>query len=175
MLMTWTRTRGRMAVGGCAALAALLIVAGVSSITAAGAPPKTLVSYDGRATNLKPGQSQGLPVLIGFDLRGKGCPSGPDCFDRAEVRHFNAVSWAYPNCPEVLDNNLEFAGTQRVGKAPPHRFRASGPSDSFASTQIKIEGKLLKHGRLAKGWFTASEAGCTTGRIEWTARPNGSG
>ena len=141
-------------------------------LTSAGGAYGKTVSYTGEATGLKPGQTKGLPVLMGFDLRGRGCPAGPHCFDHAEVKNFDAVSWAYPNCPEILDSAFEFARGQRVAKAAPHNFGASGRSDSYAGTQITIKGRFLRHGRTAKGWFMASEAGCSTGHINWTATPD---
>lgn len=130
------------------------------------------VSYTGEGTNLKPGQTKGLPVLMGFDLRGKGCPAGPHCFDHAVLRNVDGVSWAYPNCPEILDGVFEFDHGIRVAKKGPHRFRASGASDDYAGDQVEIEGRFLHHGRFAKGWFTVTDQGCSTGRVHWTAKPD---
>jgi hypothetical protein len=138
---------------------------------AAGADAKT-VSYTGEGTSLKAGQSKGLPILMGFELRGKGCPGGPHCFDHALVSKFDGVSWAYPNCPEVLDSGFELAKTSRVAKAAPHTFSASGVNENYAGDQVTIEGRLLRHGRLAKGWFTVTDSGCSTGRVSWTAKPD---
>lgn len=139
---------------------------------AAGARANT-VSYTGEGTELQAGQTKGLPVLMGFELRGSGCPTGPHCFDHATVRNFNGVSWAYPNCPEVLDGvfNLDKSIAHRVaGKS--HTFSASGASELFEDDHVTISGRLLRHGRIAKGWFTVTDAGCSTGRIHWTAKPD---
>ncbi|HEV7515778.1 MAG TPA: hypothetical protein VGR07_05720 [Thermoanaerobaculia bacterium] len=132
------------------------------------------VSYTGEGTNLKPGQTKGLPVLMGFDLRGKACPTGPHCFDHAQVQNFNGVSWAYPNCPEVLDGvfELDKNSGHRVTKATPHSFSASGVSEDYAGDHVTIAGRLLHHGRIAKGWFTVTDSGCSTDRIYWTAVPD---
>lgn len=142
------------------------------SAWATGANANT-VSYIGEGTNLKPGQTKGLPILMGFDLRGKGCPSGPHCFDHATVQNFSAVSWAYPNCPEVLDGAFELDKNRRhrVANGVPHKFSASGVSESYASTHVTISGRLLRHGKIATGWFTVTESGCSTGRIDWKASP----
>jgi hypothetical protein len=152
------------ALGIVGALALLLVCA-------AAAFAKT-VSYTGEGTNLKPGQTKGLPVLMGFELHGKGCPSGPHCFDHAVLRKINGVSWAYPNCPEVLDGLFEFDHSVRVAKKAPHGFSASGASDDYAADHVEIEGRFLHHGRIAKGWFTVDDQGCSTGRIHWTAEPD---
>jgi hypothetical protein len=138
---------------------------------AAGAGAKT-VSYTGEGTNLKAGQSKGLPILMGFELRGKGCPSGPHCFDHAQVSKFDGVSWAYPNCPEILDSAFELGKATRVAKGVPHTFRVSGANENYAGDQVTIEGRLLRHGKLAKGWFTVTDSGCSTDRVTWTAKPD---
>ena len=132
------------------------------------------VSYTGVGTNLEPGQTKGLPVYMGFDLSGKGCPGGRHCFDHARVQNFDGVSWAYPNCPEILDGVFEFDKNRshRVTKAKPHRFSASGVSELYADDHVSISGRLLNRGRTAKGWFTVTDSGCSTGRLHWTATPD---
>lgn len=159
-----SRTRPK-ALGIIGALALLLVCAGNASANT--------VRYTGKGTNLKPGQTKGLPVFMGFDLRGKRCPSGPTCFDHAKVQNFDGVSWAYPNCPDVLDGAFEFDKNRahQVTKASPHRFSASGVSDLYAGDHVTIRGRLLHHGRIAKGWFTVTDSGCSTGRVHWTATP----
>src|SRR3954453_14157337 len=113
-----------MMIGTCTK--ALSIIGALAVLlTCAGNAYANTVSYTGKGTNLKPGQTKGLPVLMGFDLVGKGCPTGPHCFDHAKVQNFNGVSWASPNCPEVLDGAFELNRTSRAAKAPPHRFSAS--------------------------------------------------
>jgi hypothetical protein len=150
------------------AIAALAI----SLMAAAGARANT-VSYTGQGINLQAGQTRGLPVLMGFDLRGRGCPSGPHCFDHASVRNFSGVSWAYPNCLEVLDGvfNLDKSIAHRVTRST-HRFSASGANEHYEDDHVTIAGRLLHHGRVAKGWFTVNDAGCSTGRIHWKATPD---
>jgi hypothetical protein len=153
---------------GFTAIAALA----VSLIGAGGAHANT-VSYTGEGIELRAGQTRGLPILIGFDLRGRGCPAGPHCFDHASVRNFVAVSWAYPNCLEVLDSLFELdknVGNPVTGKS--HRFSASGPNEHYEDDHVTIVGRLLRHGKVAKGWFTVEDAGCSTGRINWTATPD---
>jgi hypothetical protein len=143
----------------------------VSLVAAASAQANT-ASYSGEGIGLKAGQTRGLPVLIGFELRGRGCPTGPHCFDHATVRDFVAVSWAYPNCLEVLDGEFGLdknRGNPVVGKR--HRFSMSGPSEDYGE-HVTVSGRLLRHGRAAEGWFTVEDAGCSTGRIQWTAKPD---
>ena len=110
---------------------------------------------------------------MGFDLRGRGCPGGPHCFDHASVLNFIGVSWAYPNCLEVLDGEFgldKTVGHRVAGKG--HTFSASGRNEDYEGDHVTISGRLLRHGRIAKGWFTVTDAGCSTGRIHWTARPD---
>jgi hypothetical protein len=149
-----------------------LIVALALMLAGAGNAYANSVSYTGEGTNLEPGQTKGLPVLMGFELRGKGCPTGPHCFDHAVLRKLDGVSWAYPNCPEILDGVFEFDHGIRVARNAPHRFSASGASDVYAGDQVEIEGRFPRHGRIAKGWFTITDQGCSTGRVHWTARPD---
>ena len=110
---------------------------------------------------------------MGFDLSGRGCPSGPHCFDHASVRSFDGVSWAYPNCPEVLDGLFELDRSigHRVNRRS-HSFRASGANEHYEDDRVTIAGRLLNHGTIAKGWFTVTDAGCSTGRIHWRATPD---
>ena len=129
-------------------------------------------SYTGEGVNLRAGQSKGLPILIGFELVGKGCPTGPHCFDNATVRKTDAVSWAYPNCPEVLDSAFELRRAARVGKRAPHHFHLSGPNDSYADDHVVVDGHFLAGGKTAKGWFTVEDAGCSTGQVLWVAHPD---
>lgn len=156
------------ALGIICALALLLLLAFASNAHA------NTVSYTGEGTNLEPGQTKGLPVLMGFELSGKSCPSGPHCFDHAKVQNFNGVSWAYPNCPEILDGvfTLDKDSGHRVTKKSPHTFSANGASEQYAADHVTISGRLLHHGRIAKGWFTVTDSGCSTERVHWTATPD---
>lgn len=130
------------------------------------------VSYTGEGTNLKPGQTKGLPVLMGFDLIGKMCPAGGLCFKQAKVKNFDGVSYAFPNCPELLDSAFEFRSntTWPVTKRKPHSFSVTGTS--FQGDRVTIAGHFLKNGRSATGWFTVVREGCSTGRLTWTAAPD---
>jgi hypothetical protein len=148
------------------ALALLLVFAGSAHANT--------VSYTGEGTKIQPGQTKGLPVLMGFDLRGKDCPTGPHCFDHAKVQGFNGVSWAFPNCREVLDGvfELDKDRPRRVGRASPHEFSASGPNELYEGAHVTISGRFLRHGKTAKGWFTVTDSGCSTGRLYWIATPD---
>lgn len=129
------------------------------------------VSFTGEGTHLEPGQTKGLPVLMGFDLIGKKCPGGDLCFKHAKVQNFDGVSYAFPNCPELLDSAFEFKSnsTRPVTKGKTHSFSATGTS--FEGDRVTIAGHFLKKGRSAKGWFTVIREGCSTGRLTWTAAP----
>ena len=159
-------TARRLTAVGALGLAGALAVLPWS---AAVASAKT-VQYIGEGVNLKAGQTKGLPILIGFELHGTGCPSGPHCFDHATVSKLDAVSWAYPNCPEVLDSAFELAKSARVGADAPHTFAVSGPNESYAQDHVTVEGRFLRHGKAARGWFTVTDSGCSTDVVRWTAR-----
>lgn len=140
---------------------------------AAGGARANTVSYTGQGINLQSGQTKGLPVLIGFELRGAGCPSGPRCFDHASVGNFSAVSWAYPNCPKVLDGAFTFHKpiTSRVARKT-HKFSASGANENYPTDHVTFAGRLLRRGGIAQGGFTVTDSGCSTGVIHWKARPD---
>jgi hypothetical protein len=145
-----------------ATIIALLAVAG---IFAAIAFAKT-VQYAGEAKHLKPGQSKGLPVLVVLKLRGNGCPKGDHCFDHAKAFDFGAASYAWPDCPDVLDSASDLNKTVSVGKKAPHRFHAEGTTDS--GDHMTINGYFPHHGRTAAGWFSVDlRGGCHTGRIDF--------
>ena len=111
-------------------------------------------------------------MLIGFKLQGAGCPTGPSCFKHAQVRDFIGVSYAFPNCPEVLDSAFELDKNKltRVTKGK-RRFSASGISDD--NDKVWIHGRFYRHGTRAAGWFKVLihpfAAGCVTGKIYWKA------
>jgi hypothetical protein len=151
--------------GAPAALAAVAIAV---LLFAPGASAKTAL-YVGEGVNLKGGQTKGLPILLTFELHGRGCPSGPHCFDHATVSKFGAVSWAYPNCREVLDSAFELSKSARVERGAPHAFSLSGPNDEYAQDHVTIDGRFLRHGRAAKGTFTVTDSGCSTDVVHWTA------
>lgn len=150
-----------------AVIAVLALLAACTSIALA-----RTAGYTGRGVNLKPGQSKGLPILVGFDLVGKGCPTGPHCFDNAKVRNPDAVSWAYPNCRQVLDSAFELHKTASVARRAPHHFHMSGPNFNYAQDHVVVDGHFLKGGKTAKGWFRVDDAGCSTDQVFWVAHPD---
>jgi hypothetical protein len=125
------------------------------------------VQYAGEAKNLKPGQTLGLPVLVVLKLRGQGCPKGDQCFDHAKAFDFGAASYAWPDCPDVLDSATDLKKTVSVGRKAPHRFHAEGTTDS--GDHMTINGYFPHHGRTAAGWFSVDQQGgfCHTGRIDF--------
>jgi hypothetical protein len=145
-------------------------VAAILLLCAATASAKT-VTYGGEGVNLKSGQTKGLPILIVFELHGRGCPSGPHCFDHATVSKINVVSWAYPNCSYVLDSYFTLARSFRVESDAPHGFSLSSPSDDYAQDHVTMEGQFPRHGRMAKGTFTVTDGPCSTDTVHWTAAP----
>jgi hypothetical protein len=128
------------------------------------------ISYGGKATGVKSGQTRGLPILVGFELVGRGCPRRLDCLEHASVRKLEAVDWAYPNCLEVLDSTFELEGSHPVKADDPHTFAASGSPEGEPQRRVHFAGQIEESGR-ASGYFEVSEAGCSTGRIHWTAKP----
>jgi hypothetical protein len=149
---------------GAIALAVALL------LCAAPASAKT-VTYGGEGVNLKPGQTKGLPILIVFELHGRGCPSGTHCFEHATVSKFNVVSWAYPNCTEVLDSYFTLARSFRVERGAPHGFSLSSPSDDYPQDHVTMDGRFLRHGKMVKGTFTVTDGPCSTDTVDWTAAP----
>jgi hypothetical protein len=148
-------------------LSASLIVALAPAASAAKA-----VSYTGEGVNVKSGQTRGLPVYVGFELIGRGCPTGPRCLDHAKVQAINAVDWAYPNCLEVLDGEFEIdKHSPRPVSRKSHTFSASGISEHYSQTHVTFSGRFLRGGK-ATGWFEVKEAPCATGRIHWVAEPD---
>lgn len=150
------------------------IVALVLLLGCAGNAYANTASFTGQGVNLKPGQTKGLPVLMSFDLRGAGCPTGPHCFQNAKVQNFEGNSWAFPNCPDVLDGlfQLDTHKAHQVTKSGGHSFSASGPNEEYPRAHVSIGGRFIHHGKTAKGWFTVTDLGCSTDVIHWIATPN---
>ena len=123
-------------------------------------------------SQLQPGQTKGLPVYVDFDLVGRRCPLGPRCFRHATVRRFSAVSWAFPNCPDVLDQQMALDKPVPARRARPHHFHAQGSDDIYPDYQVTVDGRFPRHGRIAKGWFRVVDppSGCNSGKIYFTAR-----
>jgi hypothetical protein len=128
------------------------------------------VSYTGVGVNVGPGQTRGLPIYIGFQLSGAGCPTGPGCLDHAHVSKLEAVDWAYPNCLEVLDGAFELKGASSLG-AKSHAFHAVGSPEAEPARKVTFAGQFRPNGK-ARGFFEVEEAGCATGRIHWSAEPD---
>ena len=156
-------TRPKRRAAGIAASLALLVALGLfASIAYA-----NTVQYAGEAKHLRPGQNKGLPVLVVFKLRGRGCPYGRHCFDHAKAFDFGASSYAWPDCPDVLDSAFQLNRVSPVGRRAPHHFRAAGTSEE--GDQVTIAGYFPHHGRVARGWFNVDlRGGCHTGRIDFT-------
>ena len=142
-------------------------------LVSAGLAQAKTVTFNGSAPHPKPGQTKGLPVLMGFKLQGPRCPTGPNCFKHAKVSDFDGVSYAFPNCPEVLDSAfvLDKNKLHQVTRAKPHRFSASGISEE--GDKVWIRGRFYHHGTKARGWFKVLihpfGAGCITGKVFWKA------
>jgi hypothetical protein len=145
-----------------AASAAFLLLATLAAVAQA-----NRVQYNGQEV----GNSR---VLMGFVLQGQGCPRGPHCFDNATVRNFDAVSYKWTTCPELLDSAFEYSHPIRV--KDDRSFRATGLSD-FEGDRVYIRGRFFDDGRRARGFFKVVQApfsdGCTTGWRRWSARPGG--
>ena len=154
--------------GPLVAVGALALV-----LLVAAAAQANTVGFNGSAPHPKPGQTKGLPVLMGFKLQGPRCPAGPSCFKHAKVRDFDGVSYAFPNCPELLDSAFELDRNKPhpVSSGKRHRFSASGISEE--GDKVWIRGRFYRHGTRARGWFKVLihpfAAGCTTGKVFWTA------
>jgi hypothetical protein len=109
-------------------------------------------------------------VLVGFDLRGKDRPEGPKCFDNhPHVLRFGAVNTSYPNCPQILEGYFESTKAVPVGGNGYFESHEKG----YNEADISFGGRFVDGGRRARGWFTMSESGCTTGRVRWKARLGG--
>ena len=151
----------------------VLAVVGALALAVAGNAYANTAHYDGQGVNLKPGQTKGLPVLMGFDLSGKKCPKGPKCFKHATMSNFEAVSFAFPNCPNVLDSAFsDFKPDIKVKKN--RRFNETGvaPDPSGFDTDVTINGRFKKKGKSVAGSFTATIQGCSTGELTWEATPS---
>lgn len=158
-----------MSPGGLAKLAAIAVAA--ASLAVPAIASANTVSYTGKAVNVSAGQTRGLPIYVGFELTGKGCPLGPHCLDHASVKKLEAVDWAYSNCLEVLDGAFELKGSHPVGAGSPHAFSARGSPEGEPERQVTFAGRIQPNGK-ARGWFEVAEVGCATGQIHWTARPD---
>lgn len=151
-----------------AKLAALLIL--LASLAVPALAVATTVAYTGEAVNSTSGQSHGLPIYVGFQLSGAGCPTGPKCLAHASVQKLVAVDWAYPNCSEILEEAFELKGSHPVGGGS-HLFSASDSPPEEPQRHVTFSGRLQSSGK-ASGFFEVKEAGCSTGRVHWTAKPD---
>jgi hypothetical protein len=155
-----------------AAVAKLAAIAAAAACLAAPAvAAANTVGYSGVGVNVSPGQTRGLPIYIGFQLTGAGCPRGAKCLNHAAVKKLEAVDWAYPNCLEVLDGAFELKGSHPISAGSPHAFSASGSPEGEPQRHVTFGGRIQANGK-ARGWFEVSEVGCSTGRIHWTAKPD---
>ena len=167
-------TTKRTGLGIVGALAVLLACAGNAYANS--------VEYTGEATNLKPGQSKGLPVLMGFELRGKKCPKGPKCFKKATIKGFTGVSYAFPNCPQLLDSAFVLGDPNSSGPIEDaetifdvkknRKFNETGGNASDFTDVVSVEGRFKKKGKSASGSFTVVRQGqCSTDVVTWKAAP----
>ena len=123
------------------------------------------VSFTGQGT-------QNSRILMGFKLRGAGCPGGPHCLDNAHVSDFDGVSYAFPNCPDLLESAFEL--NKVVPVRADNTFRASGIS--VEGDDVIMKGTFFRHGKRARGFFkvviSPRSYGCTSGWVPWAARPD---
>ncbi len=140
------------------------------------------VTYAGEATDLKPGQTLGLPVLVDFELRGKKCPSGPKCFKKATIKGFSGVSYAFPTCPDLLDSTFVLGDpnvsgpiedAETIFKVKKNRkFKETGGNAQDFTDVVSVEGRFKKKGKSASGSFTVVREGiCSTLPVTWKATP----
>jgi hypothetical protein len=131
-------------------------------------------AYAGRATYV----SSSDPGVY-FTLAGKGCPSGPNCFNNARITEFNGYWEQFPNCPQVnLSGGFTYGplgGRPRTVRVRKDRtFRAHGPSTNFGGDTVYFGGRFLRNPRRARGWFKMVETNggetCSTGIVKWSAR-----
>ena len=98
-----------------------------------------------------------------------GPGQGPQCFDHARVLSFEVTAYSFPNCPQVLDNYIDFDDINKHGIAvrkKNHSFMGSG-TDHF-HIHLAFEGRFIHHSVRAEGSYKIDEGGCTTGRRTWS-------
>jgi hypothetical protein len=160
---------------------ALAVLGTLAMALAANASANT-VTYAGEATDLKPGQTKGLPVLMDFDLRGKKCPEGPKCFKNATIKGFTGVSYAFPTCPDLLDSAFVLGDPNVNGPiedaetifdvTKKRKFKETGGNALDFTDVVSVEGRFKKKGKSASGSFTVVREGqCSTLEITWKATP----
>lgn len=154
--MDATRTSLK-ALGLVGAIALLLGVAQAASAST--------VQFSGRST-------ENSSIGISFELKGKGCPSGSDCFDKAKVTELIAAPYPFTVCPEeLLDSGFLF-GNPNTGKATPievqkrRRFEAQGGNAGDFTDEITIKGRFANSGKSARGTFeVVRQEVCSTGVV----------
>lgn len=107
--------------------------------------------------------------FVSFDLNGDRCQDGSKkCIDLdkgAKVTKFGAVSWSYPNCPEILEGAFQFKKSLRVDKDG-----GFGGTEKTPWETITVKGKINEEKAKARGTFTVESDGCSTGTRKWTAK-----
>ena len=107
--------------------------------------------------------------FVSFDLSGDRCQDGSKkCIDLdkgAKVKKFGAVSWSYPNCPDILEGAFELDKTFRVDKDGGFGGTGKTPWET-----ITVEGKINEEKAKARGTFKVESEGCSTGTRKWTAK-----
>jgi hypothetical protein len=158
--MLESRTRAKVVIAGGAVTLLVAVFAGNAFANT--------VSFGGNVS----GQAS---VIVSFELHGTRCPRGPHCFDHAKVTGFGAANFSYPNCPDLAEGAFIF-GNPNTGK-PGVRvdkhdsFNGNGRDYVDPVLRVSFHGRFVKRGAEAQGWFEVDNAGCTTGRLNWTATP----
>lgn len=141
---------------------AIVLVLGVAQAASA-----STVQYSGTST-------ENSRIGFGFELLGKGCPSGPDCFEKAKLTEIGAAPYPFPICPEDLLESAFTLGNPNTGKADTikvqksRRFQAKGGNTIDFTDEITIKGRFAKSGKSARGTFeVVRQEVCSTGVVPW--------
>lgn len=138
----------------------------------------TLVAFAGSAQANKVtysgGGTKNPKIGFRFDLSGKECPDGPDCFDKAKLKHVMAAPYPFPICPEPLWDSAFTLGNPNTGKEATVKvkedrsFKAKDGNVSDETDVITVEGQFARSGKSARGTFEVVRQGvCSTGVVPW--------
>ncbi len=121
-------------------------------------------------------------VIVEFWLVGKNCPTGRHCYDHAKVVKFGAVSYGWPDCPNLLESGFEFGDAENgdpetIDVNKRRHFHEVGGSTEDLYDVVRVSGHIWKNGRKAQGVFHVVRAGfgshCSTGDVHWTIPRHG--